>query len=245
MAIGRYTSFESFGLVDGPGVRSVLFLAGCPYRCLYCHNPESWEMSAGKEITSEEAFRKLMRWRPYWGEGGGITVSGGEPLMQIDFLIELGKLCKKEGVSLAIDTSGAPFEDSPAYLEGFDALLGVSDLFLVDIKAVDPALHRRITGKGNESVLRMLRYLSDKGYPVWIRHVLVEGLTDDDERLKETADFIKTLNNVRKVEVLPYHTLGVAKYHSLGIPYPLEGTKPPSQERVRNAKRILGAEEDD
>jgi len=237
--VGYYQSYESFALVDGPGVRSVLFLAGCPFRCLYCHNPDTWNRDPKRTVTPEEALKKLLRYRPYWQENGGITVSGGEPLAQLEFLTEFATLAKKEGISVAVDTSGAPFRKDPDYLKAFDVLLANTDLFLLDIKAIDPEVHRKVTGKSNENVLDLFRYLDEKNYPVWVRHVLVPGLTDDDQLLEKTDAFLRSLHNVRRVEVLPYHTLGVHKYRLLGLPYRLEGVNPPSEERVRNAEKIL------
>lgn len=243
MPVGYYQSIESFALVDGPGVRSVLFLTGCPFRCLYCHNPDTWKIDKSKAITAEEALKKLLRFKPYWQNNGGITVSGGEPLVQLDFLLEFCTLAHKEGIHVTIDTSGGPFSMEKSYLEKFDRLLEVIDLIMLDIKAIDPEVHKKITGKDNENVLEMFSYLDKKNFPIWIRHVLVPGLTDDDALLERTSKFIKTLHNVKRVEVLPYHTLGVHKYQLLGIPYPLEGVEPPSEERVKNAEKILHVEE--
>ncbi len=239
MTLGYYQSLESFALVDGPGVRSVLFLAGCPFRCLYCHNPDSWAFSKKNPITPEEAFQKLMRYRPYWKNHGGVTISGGEPLVQIDFVTELATLFHEAGVSVAIDTSGATFHESPEFLAKFDKLLSVTDLFLLDLKCIDNTLHQKITGKENTNVLALYSYLDKKSYPIWVRHVLVPGLTDDDGLLKKTHDFLSQFHNIRRVEVLPYHSLGEYKYSLLGFDYPLKGTNPPSKERIENAEQLL------
>lgn len=239
MVKGYYQSFESFGLVDGPGVRSILFLTGCPFRCLFCHNPDTWILEKGNPITPEEAFGKLYRYHTYWKDNGGVTISGGEPLVQIDFLIELAKLCKKNHVHVTIDTSGANFSMDPEYLRKFDELLDNIDLIMLDIKCIDPEIHKKLTGKDNANVIEMFHYLDRKGFPIWIRHVLVPSITDDDELLKRTYEFIAVLKNVQRVEVLPYHTLGIHKYQILGIPYRLEGINPPSQERIQNANRLL------
>lgn len=239
MTVGYYQSLESFALVDGPGVRSVLFLAGCPFRCLFCHNPDSWEFSKKNPITPEEAYKKLIRYKPYWRDNGGVTISGGEPLAQLDFIIELSRLFHNEGISVAIDTSGATFNMSDAYLKKFDELLQVSDLFLLDIKAVDSSLHKKITGKDNKNVLELFSYLNKKNYPIWVRHVLVPTLSDNDERLRETHEFLSQFKNIRRVEVLPYHTLGTFKYDLLKMEYPLKDVPAPTKERVENAEKIL------
>lgn len=239
MTVGYYQSLESFALVDGPGVRSVLFLAGCPFRCLFCHNPDSWEFSKKNPITPEEAYKKLVRYKPYWRDNGGITISGGEPLAQLDFIIELSRLFHNDGISVAIDTSGATFNMSEAYLKKFDELLQVTDLFLLDIKAFDSSLHKKITGKDNKNVLELFSYLDKKNYPIWVRHVLVPTLSDNDERLRETHEFLSKFKNIRRVEVLPYHTLGTYKYDLLKIEYPLKDVPAPTKERVENADKIL------
>lgn len=241
--IGYYQSLESFALVDGPGVRSVLFLAGCPFRCLFCHNPDTWEFSHKNPITPNEAYEKLIRYKPYWRDNGGVTVSGGEPLAQLDFLIELSKLFHQNGITVAIDTSGATFSKDEKYLKKFDELLENTNLFLLDIKAVDPELHKKITGHDNKNVLELFSYLNEKKYPIWVRHVLVPGLSDDDKYLKQTADFLGKFSNIRRVEVLPYHSLGTFKYDLLHIDYPLKGTLPPTQERIQNAEDILRIKE--
>lgn len=233
-----YTKFESFALVDGPGVRSVLFLSGCPLRCLYCHNPETWSKK-GEEITAEEAFKKLSRYSMYWKNNGGITISGGEPLLQIDFLIELFTLAKGKGYSTCIDTSGAPFSLDKDYLEKFDKLLSVTDLFLMDIKAPNNKLHEIITGKKKDNIEEMFHYLDKKNFPIWIRYVLVPGYTDNKEVLEETKSFIDSLNNVKRVEVLPYHPFAMPKYEELGIEYKLKDVFSPSKEVISFAENIL------
>lgn len=239
MAKGYYQSIESFALVDGPGVRSVLFLTGCPFRCLYCHNPDTWEIDTTKIITPEEAMNKLIRFKTYWKDNGGITVSGGEPMFQMDFLLEFCRLAKKQNIHITIDTAGGVFNRSEEFLKKFDELLSLTDLFMVDIKAIDNEVHKKLTGKSNENVIDMFHYLDEKKFPIWIRHVLVSGYTDDDSLLKRTDEFISTLHNVQRVEVLPYHSLGEHKYQIMNIPYPLHGVVPPSRERIENANKIL------
>ena len=236
--VGKIHSFESFGTVDGPGIRFVVFMQGCPMRCLYCHNPDTWHASGGKEYSAEYVAGRVLRYRSYFTGGGGITVSGGEPLMQADFVQELFTLLKKEGVHTSLDTSGILF--SPENKHAFDGLLNVTDLVLLDIKHIDGTAHKKLTGHPNKNVLAFAKYLSDMDKPVWIRHVLVPGLTDDDNSLRELAAFIGGLKNVKKVEVLPYHTMGEVKYENLGINYALHGVEPPTAERVENARRILG-----
>ena len=239
MAYAYYSKFESFASVDGPGVRSVWFLSGCPFRCLYCHNPETWEANYSNKITAEEAFQKLYRYKPYWKDNGGVTISGGEPLLYLDFLIELFKLCKEKGVSTCIDTAGGPFTKDFEWLKKFDELLEYIDLILMDIKAVNNDLHKRITGKSNENVIEMFEYLNKKNFPIWIRYVLVQGYKDSKEVLEETKKFIDGLDNVLKVEVLPYHPFALPKYEELKIDYPLKDTPMPNKETLAYAKEIL------
>ena len=239
MVKGYYQSIESFALVDGPGVRSVLFLTGCPFRCLFCHNPDTWEFDPKHMITPEDALKQLVRFKPYWRDNGGITISGGEPLMQMDFLLEFCALAKKQHIHIAIDTAGGPFQMNENYLNKFDQLLSLTDLFLLDIKTIDNEVHKKLTGRPNDNVIALFHYLDQKHYPIWIRHVLVPTITDDDELLKRTDVFIRSLSNVQRVEVLPYHTLGVHKYGILGLKYPLEGVPTPTQERIDNANRLL------
>lgn len=237
---GNIHSIETFGSVDGPGVRYVIFLQGCRMRCKYCHNPETWSMEGGEPTTPEEALKKALRYKNYWKKNGGITVSGGEALLQLDFVTELFKAAKKVGVNTALDTSGSPFTMEEPFISRFNELMEATDLFLLDIKHIDPAKHKAITGWSNENILQLAKYLSDHGKKMWIRHVLVPGLTDDEEDLKKLSEFIKTLETVERVEILPYHTLGLFKYDNLGIKYPLPDTRSPSEEQINKAKAILG-----
>ncbi len=240
--IGYVHSLESFGSADGPGVRYIIFLSGCNMRCQFCHNPDTWDIKAGKEYTASQLLKIANRYRPYWGSEGGITVSGGEPLLQIDFLLELFQKAKEMGIHTTLDTSGNPFTtEEPFYLK-WKELMKVTDLVMLDIKHIDEEQHKILTGKTGKNILEMARQMSEMGQPMWIRHVLVPERNDTDEYLHRLADFIKTLKTVERVEVLPYHTLGVFKWENLGIPYKLEGIDPPTAERVENAKRILGAE---
>lgn len=239
MMYGYVHSTESFGSVDGPGVRFIIFLSGCPMRCQFCHNPDTWDMMGGEKTEVDTLVKKALRCKPYWKNGGGVTVSGGEPLMQIDFLIELLKKFKAEGVHTTIDTSGAPFTRNEPFFSKFEELMKYTDLLLVDIKHIDREKHIELTGRENDNIIDMMQYLSDIKKPIWIRHVLVPGMSDNDEYLTKTREFIDTLENVEKVEVLPYHTLGVPKWEKLGVEYKLDGVDSPSEERIVNANRIL------
>ncbi len=236
-------SIETFGLVDGPGVRFIVFLSGCPMRCNFCHNPDTWNMQSGTLTPADELLKKALRYKNYWGDDGGITVSGGEPLLQIDFLIEFFKEAKKQGVHTTIDTSGNPFTKEEPFFSKFQELMKYTDLLLLDIKHIDDDEHFKITKQTNKNILELARYLSDIKKPVWIRHVLVPGYSDNDEYLKKLNDFIQTLENVEKVEVLPYHSLGVSKYEKLGIDYELKDVKPPTPERIENANKLLHTSE--
>lgn len=239
MVQGYVHSIESFGSVDGPGVRYIIFLSGCPMRCLFCHNPDTWDMTKGEKKTAQELIQDSLDCRNYWGTKGGITVSGGEPLAQLDFLIELFEEAKKNSINTCIDTAGGPFTKESPWFDKFQHLMELTDTLLMDIKHIDPAEHKKLTGMGNDNVIQMFRYLDEINKPIWIRHVLVPGYSDNDEYLTKTRDFIRTLGNVHRVEILPYHTLGITKYKNLGIPYPLEGVNPPDAERIKNAREIL------
>jgi pyruvate formate lyase activating enzyme len=196
-------------------------------------------MKSGTPTTAEELINKALRYKSYWGKNGGITVSGGEPLMQTEFLTELFKLAKKNGIHTVIDTAGQPFTREEPYFSKFNELMKYTDMLLLDIKHIDNDEHIKITGMQNTNILDLARYLSDINKPVWIRHVLVEGYSDNDEYLHKLNDFIKSLNNVERVEVLPYHSLGEHKYEKLGIDYKLKGVEPPTEERIKNANIIL------
>lgn len=235
--IGKIHSVETFGTVDGPGIRYVVFLKGCPLRCLYCHNPDTWDMASAKEKTVAELVLDIKRYRGYFGDKGGVTVSGGEPLLQLDFVIELFKALKKEGIHTALDTSGFLFDPSD---ERYLQLILYTDLVLLDMKQIDPDKHRRLTGVSNAPVLAFASFLAEHRKKMWIRHVLMPGITTDSNDLKQLKDWIDTLPTVEKVEVLPYHTMGMVKYEKLGLTYPLKGVLPPSKEEVRLAKEILG-----
>ena len=237
---GKIHSCESFGAADGPGVRYIVFLQGCKMRCKYCHNPDTSNLSGGEEKTADELIQSALKFKKYWGDKGGITISGGEPLLQIDFLIELLKKAKEEGIHTTIDTAGNPFTREEPFFAKFEELMKYTDLLLLDLKEINPKRHKELTGFENSNILEMAKYLSEIGKPVWIRHVLVPENSDFDEDLTALGDFIGSLSNVEKVEVLPYHTLGKFKWDNLGIAYQLEGINSPEQERIKNAQQLLG-----
>ncbi len=239
MTKGYIHSLESFGSVDGPGVRYVIFTSGCAMRCQFCHNPDTWNMQSGTPYTADELIEKALKYRTYWGSKGGITVSGGEPLLQIDFLTELFQKAKEQGIHTTLDTSGNPFTRGEPFFDKFCKLMEVTDLVMLDIKQIDEEQHKILTGYTNQNILDMARFLSDIKKPVWIRHVLVPERSDRDDYLERLQEFILTLKNVERVEVLPYHTLGVFKWKELGFEYQLEGINPPTKDRVENANRIL------
>lgn len=241
--IGRIHSIESFGSVDGPGIRFVVFLKGCHMRCQFCHNPDTWDMNGAETKTADELLSQALKYKTYWKKGGGITVSGGEPLLQIDFLIEFFKKAKAKGVHVTLDTSGNPFTREEPFFSKFNELMKVTDLVMLDIKQINEAEHKELTGWSNSNILDMARHLSEINKPVWIRHVLVPGGSDNDEQLMKLDEFIKTLKNVDRVEVLPYHILGTFKWEQLGIDYPLKDVQPPTKERIENANKLLHTSE--
>lgn len=231
---GYIHSIESFGTVDGPGIRFVVFMQGCPMRCLYCHNPDTWNMQNGKQVSVDEIISEFEKCRNF--TKGGITVTGGEPLLQIDFVTELFKVVKAMGVHTCIDTSGIVFERDN---KKFDTLMEYTDLVLLDIKHINNEKHQTLTGQSNDKILDFARYLDEKSVPVWIRHVIVPNITDDENFLFELGEFIGTLNNVKALDVLPYHTMGKVKYEKLNIPYPLEGVEPMDKQGAIKARKII------
>ncbi len=239
---GYIHSTESFGAADGPGVRFVIFVQGCRMRCAYCHNPDTWKIGGGEEMSADELIGRALKYKSYWKKGGGITVSGGEPLLQIDFLCELLKKAKEKGIHTTIDTAGNPFTREEPFFGKFRELMEYTDLVMLDIKEINPKRHKDITGFDNSNILDMAKYLSEIGKPVWIRHVLVPETSDFDEDLDKLGEFIEGLSNVERVEVLPYHTLGKFKWDNLGIKYRLEGVNPPTSERVKNAIERIHAD---
>lgn len=236
---GYIHSIESFGTVDGPGIRFVIFMQGCPLRCLYCHNPDTWNLNSGKEISADEILGEYLKNLPFY-KNGGITVTGGEPLLQIDFLTELFVKAKKHNIHTCIDTSGITFsKENQDYLKKLDFLLGYTDLVMLDIKHIDPTIHQKLTGADNKNILAFAKYLEEKNIALWIRHVVVEGYTDNPKHLFALGQFIGSLENLKALDVLAYHNLGVHKYKELGIPYPLEGLPPLTQEKAKEAKQII------
>ncbi len=236
---GMVNATESFGAVDGPGIRFIVFMQGCRMRCRYCHNPETWSMDGGIERTPEEVFEQAYRYHSYWKNGGGITVSGGEALLQIDFVTRLFEICHENGVNTCLDTAGNPFTREEPFFSKFNKLMEVTDLFMLDIKQIDEAKHKDLTGFTNRNILEMAEYLSENGKKMWIRYVLVPGLTTDEEDQKKLAEFIHSLKTVEKSEVLPYHAMGVPKWEKLGIPYSLKDVKAPTTEEIQQAEKYL------
>ena len=234
MITGRIHSKESFGTVDGPGIRYVLFLQGCPLRCKFCHNPDTWEFGSGKfQETPEETVKEILKYKNFFRNGGGLTITGGDPLMQPEFIKEVYRLCKENGIHTALDTSGCLFNDKAK------EVLEYVDLVLLDIKSIDPDVYRDLTKFEQEPTLKFAEYLKEKNIKTWIRHVIVPGITDDDENLAKLADYVKTLPNVELVELLPYHSLGEFKYDEMGLEYPLKGVEALSRERLENAREIF------
>lgn len=235
MIRGRIHSFESFGTVDGPGIRFVIFMQGCPLKCKYCHNRDTWNFNGSVEYAIEPVIEKVMRSKPYFDHSnGGVTVSGGEPLGQAEFVLELFKELKKRNIHTALDTAGS-YKITPVIEE----LLSYTDLVLLDIKHIDNEKCIELTGQSNENEINFAKYLSDKNIPVWIRQVLVPGITNDENDLRKLREFLNTLTNVQKVEILPYHNLGKFKWEKLEQEYPLKNVPAPSQEEIDIAKKIL------
>ena len=233
--IAKVHSIETFGTVDGPGIRYVLFLQGCPLKCKYCHNRDTWDSSSGKLMNLDEILNEIKRYIPYFNSShGGVTVSGGEPLMQAKFVTELFKELRKMDIHTAIDTAGSlPVNDS------IKELLNYTDLVLLDIKHIDDEKAKNLTGLSNKNNLDFARFLDEINKPMWIRQVLIPGYTDDIEDLKNLKSFISSLSNVKKVEILPYHKLGEFKWEKLGEEYPLKTVEPPTTEQIEKVKAIL------
>ena len=236
---GFVHSTESFGTVDGPGVRFVIFLQGCPMRCQYCHNPDTWKMNSGSVRSAQSLIAEFERNKAFY-KNGGITVTGGEALMQIDFLLALFTLAKKKGIHTCLDTSGITYrEGESSYNRKLDALMEVTDLVLLDIKHMDPEGHKVLTGHDNAGILAFARYLDERQVNVWIRHVVVPGITDDETLLARLGAFLGTLSNIKALDVLPYHVMGVTKYRQLGIDYPLDGVPAATKDQAAKAKMII------
>lgn len=236
---GKIHSFESFGTVDGPGVRFVVFFQGCPMRCLYCHNPDTWTANAGTEYTAPKIIEKVERNKTFYTTGG-LTATGGEPMLQLDFLIELFTLAKQKGISTCLDTSGVMFDKSnDERMEKIDRLLEVCDLVMLDIKHIDDDEHKKLTSRSNKNILDFARYLNEKNVHMRIRHVIVPNITDKRDELLRLGEFLKPFKNIEKIETLPYHTLGKVKYENLGIDYPLGDTPQLTEADAENALEII------
>jgi pyruvate formate lyase activating enzyme len=230
--IGRIHSVETFGAVDGPGVRYVLFMQGCPLRCLYCHNPDSWDVHSGKEITSEEAADDIKKYMNFI-KRGGVTISGGEPLLQSEFVEDLILRCKALGLHTAIDTSGAiPLEKSQKAIDA-------SDLLLLDIKSLDDDVCKNLTGTSNINTLKTLDYCEHTHKPVWIRHVIVPGITLKTDLLENLADFLKNYTCIENIEILPFHKMGEFKWQDMNLKYSLFDTPQPENDEIQKAKEIF------
>ncbi|MBP7187883.1 MAG: pyruvate formate lyase-activating protein [Ruminococcus sp.] len=234
--IGHIHSTESFGTVDGPGVRFVVFFQGCPLRCKYCHNPDTWEFGKGTERTAEDLMKEYDSYKEFL-KSGGITATGGEPLAQPEFLAELFALAKSKGVHTCLDTSAGVY--SPEHHEAIDKALKYTDLVMLDIKHIDSAEHKKLTGMGNEHILAFAEHLRDLGIPVWIRHVVVPGITDQHDELFALGEFLSTLTNLKALDVLPYHDMAKPKYENLGMEYPLGDTPPLSKEEAIKAREVI------
>ena len=238
---GYIHSTESFGTVDGPGVRFVIFCQGCPMRCKYCHNPDTWEIGKGTRMSPQALIDEYARNKAFYAHGG-ITVTGGEPLLQMDFLLELFALAKEQGIHTCIDTSGITYREGESeYNQKLDRLMAMTDLVMLDIKHIDEDAHRELTGKPNSGVLAFAKYLARRNVPLWVRHVLVPGITDDEDALARLGTFIGGLSNLKALDVLPYHTMGEVKYAQLGIPYPLAGVEPATKAQAARAREIIVA----
>ena len=249
--MGKIHSLETFGTVDGPGVRFVVFFQGCPMRCQYCHNPDTWKIEDGQEMSADEIINRFERNRSFY-QTGGITATGGEPMLQLDFLTELFTKAKAKGIHTCLDTSGImfPVEASQGEvktatesdrIKKIDQLMSVTDLVMLDIKHIEDTGHQKLTGQSNVNILAFARYLDAIGKPVWIRHVVVPGITFEKTELTELGRFLKTLHNIEKLEVLPYHSLGEVKYENLGMDYILKGTPQLTKAEAKQAEEIIRA----
>lgn len=240
--LGAIHSIETFGSVDGPGVRYVIFMQGCNMRCQFCHNADTWkQMTPDQDAAS--VLKKALRYRTYWKDTGGITVSGGEPLLQIDFLIELFTLAKKAGVHTTLDTCGQPFTQAEPGFSKIRRLMEVTDLVLLDIKQIDNEKHKLLAGHPNTNILAFARYLDSIHKPVWIRHVTIPGINDSDQELERLDQFLQERKNIQRVDVLPYHTMGMYKWEALGLEYPLKDVPTPTVEQVNRVKTLLHVED--
>lgn len=234
MTEGYIHSTESMGTVDGPGIRFVVFNQGCPLRCQYCHNPDTWKLKDGKKTTSEKLIKKINKIKPYIKRsGGGLTISGGEPTLQLEFTLDLLQKAKANGIHTAVDTAGYLAE------EKFKKLLPYIDLVLLDLKALDDSIHQSLTGVSNNKTLKILDLLEKEKKSYWIRHVIVPGITDDLESIKKLAQYLKDKKYLKKIELLPYHELGKHKWENLGLEYKLAAVKPPTEKKMAELNAVL------
>ena len=234
--IGHIHSTESFGTVDGPGIRFVVFFQGCPLRCKYCHNPDTWAFGKGHEMAAEELMKEYDSYKEFL-KSGGITATGGEPLAQPEFLAELFSLAKSKGVHTCLDTSAGVY--NPAEHSKIDEVLKYTDLVMLDIKHIDPEEHKKLTGLDNKNILAFAEHLRDLNIPVWIRHVVVPEITDNDDELFRLGEYLSTLTNLKALDVLPYHDMAKSKYKELGIEYPLGDTPALTKERAVHAREVI------
>lgn len=230
---GRLHSIETFGAVDGPGIRTVFFLQGCPARCAYCHNPDTWDPCGGREVDLDEIVSRAKRGKPYYGEDGGVTFSGGEPLLQGKFLFEAIKSLHAEGIGSAIDTSGTYFD------EDSESAIAEADLVLLDIKHTDGTVFKELTGRGQESLFRLIEVVNRLEKPIWIRQVIVPGLNDTQEYIVALNDFLTDIETIRKVELLGYHNMAESKYEKLGTEYKLKGLAPMGSEKLQALSELI------
>lgn len=233
--LGNIHSIESCGTVDGPGIRFVVFTQGCPMRCKYCHNPDSWGINLGQKMSVNDILERFNGVKEFCR--GGITVTGGEPLLQIDFITELFKSAKEKKIHTALDTSGITFV--PENTKKIDEVLKYTDLVLLDIKHIDEAEHIKLTGQSNKNILAFAKYLSDIKKPMWVRHVVVPEITFNQKYLFELGKFLNTLKNVTALDVLPYHVMGKQKYNNLGMEYPLDGIPPLTKDQALQARQWI------
>jgi len=238
---GKIHSVETFGTVDGPGIRYVVFMQGCLFRCKYCHNPDTWNLNGGETQTVDNLIEDIMKYKRYIQ---GITVSGGEPLLQIDFVIELFKKVKENKLDTCLDTAGYLFDsNNDEFFNKLNNLLEVTDLVMLDVKHINEQKHKDLTGFTNKNVLEFAKYLSKINKKTWLRYVLVPTINDDEETLNQWYSYMKSMNNVEKIEVLPYHKLAIEKYKNLGIEYQLQDILEPTKEQIKKAKEILNVKE--
>lgn len=231
MIKGNIDSFETMGLVDGPGVRFVVFMQGCPLRCAYCHNPETWSDKKKIEMTAEELVKKILKYKPYFGDDGGVTFSGGEPLKQPEFLLEALKECKKHNLHTCLDTSG--------FGENYEEILDYVDLVILDVKAIVPEKYKALTGQAMDKYNKFLETCQKKNKKLWLRQVIVPGYNDTKEDILKLKDYIKNIKNVERVELLPYHSMAKEKYKNLGIKYRLENVLDMDKEKCKQLEKFL------